>query len=67
MDDIPEDIIRGLDAGELTEAQLRELIRIEAVDLGFTLEEAIQKASTGDLPRTHIGSDVEFLVEMLSA
>lgn len=63
--DIPNEIVRSLEAGELSEAQLRELIRIEAESIGLTFNLAIESARNGTLPRCHVGSDVEFLIEML--
>lgn len=65
MPDVPADIQAALEAGELSEAQLRELIRLEAEALGMTFEEAVAKARAGTLPRTLIASDLEMLVELL--
>lgn len=63
--DIPEEIVCAMMDGELTQAQLRELIRIEAEAIGLTFDEAVESARDGTLPRCHIGSDVDFLIEML--
>jgi len=65
MPDVPADIQAALDAGELSEDQLRELIRLEAEALGMTFEEGVAQARAGTLPRTLIASDLEMLVDLL--
>ena len=63
---VPDNLIAAMEAGELTQSQLRELIRIEAESIGLTFDEAIDRAKKGTLPGCHIGSDIDFLIEMLS-
>lgn len=67
MPDIPEDIIRALEAGEIAVDQLRELIRLEAVALEMSFEQAVALAQRRELPKNRIGSDIDFLVELLPA
>ncbi len=58
---------KALDEGYLTQAQLRELIEFEASQLGFTIEEAIQRSRSNSLPQTPLGFDLQLLVSMLVA
>lgn len=62
---IPEEIVSALESGEVSEDQLRELIRIEAKAIGLDFDTAVEMARKRDLPKTLIGSDLEFLVAML--
>ena len=64
---MPSDLLEAIERGEITLEQLRELIRIEALDLGFELEEAILRARARTLPRGLIADDLELLVGMLPA
>jgi hypothetical protein len=57
----------AIEGGELTIEELRELIAIEAKELGLTVEEAQNAAKLGRLPKNAIGSDVEFLLQLLAA
>ncbi len=58
---------KAIERGELTEGQLRELITVEAQALGLSFEEAVRRARERRLPRTVLGSDLEFLVQLLPA
>jgi hypothetical protein len=59
-------IQKKIDRGEpLTEAEVREIIRAEAAELGLSLEEAIDRARAGTLPRQFPAPDIELLVGML--
>ncbi len=61
-----EDLARALEAGELSQSQLRELIKIQADQLGLEYEIAVRLARRGELrDRGPIGDDLEFLVELL--
>ena len=64
MKDIPEDIIQAMEDGELSIGQLHWLVCAEAEHLGLSLEEAIELHNTHNLPHCHIGSDLDFLLEM---
>ena len=62
---IPEDLVEALDSGELSQAQLRQLIGIEAAALGMSFSDAVAGARENTLPKDPIGSDLRFLVRML--
>jgi hypothetical protein len=62
---IPDDIVRAMECGELSRDQLRELIRIEAESIGLSFDEAVERARQRTLPNSLIGSDLRFLVLML--
>lgn len=67
MTALPKSLQDAIERGELTEEQLRELITLEAQALGLSYEEAVRKAKERSLPKTHIGADLELLVELLAA
>ena len=67
MPELPEDLIQALEAGELAVDQLQQLIRLEAAALGLSYEEAVARAYSRELPKSRIGSDIDFLVELLPA
>jgi hypothetical protein len=64
---IPPELLKAMDGGELTQEQLRQLISIEAQTIGLTFEQAVDRARTGELPRTALGADIELLVMLLAA
>ena len=57
----------AIEGGELTVEELRELIALEAKELGLTVEEAQREARLGRLPKNAVGSDVEFPLQLLAA
>lgn len=57
----------AIEIGELTPEQLRELIEEEAKELGLTFEDAQRMAKQNRLPKNALGSDVEFLFQLLPA
>lgn len=57
----------AIEVGELTVEQLRELIEEEAKELGLTFEDAQRMAKQNQLPKNALGSDVEFLFQLLPA
>ncbi len=65
MSPLPTELQKAIEQGELTADQLRELIRLEAQDLGLSVDQAIQQAKEGKLPKSHIGSDLELLIDLL--
>ena len=67
MTPLPTDLQQAIEQGELTEAQLRELIELEAKAIGLSYEEAVTKARERRLPKNYIGADLELLVQLLSA
>ena len=67
MSPLPKDLVRAIEQGELTETQLKELIRLEAEALGLSLDQAIARAKDGSLPKSYIGADLELLVDLLHA
>ena len=64
--DVPSDIVRSMLEGEVSQEQLRRLVIIEAEEIGLTLETAVEKWKTRSLPNSCIGSDLDFLIEMLN-
>ncbi len=64
--EVPRDIVSALERGELTQCQLIRLIAIEAAEIGLTYSEARAAARRGRLPKSTIGSDIDFLIEMLA-
>ena len=67
MAPLPPTLQEAIERGELTEAQLRELIALEAEALGLSYDEAVRQAKECRLPKTPIGLDLELLVELLPA
>jgi hypothetical protein len=65
--ELPKELVEAIERGELTRAQLRELIAHEAGALNLTFEEAVARAKAGTLPRNNIGADIELLTELLAA
>ena len=63
--EMPTTLVEAIERGELTQAQWRELIAIEADDLGLGIDEAVQGARQGTLPKTGLGADIELLVALL--
>jgi hypothetical protein len=61
-----ESLLAALDSGELSEDQLRELIRIEATSLDLTYDEAVERGRRNALPQTPEGFDLQFHVLMLA-
>lgn len=67
MTPLPRKLREAIETGELTEQQLRELITLEARELGFTYEEAVRRARERRLPHNVLGADLELLVQLLPA
>ncbi len=63
---LPTDLLAAMADGGLTQEQLRQLITIEASDLGLEFHEAVRRARDGSLPKNVIGLDLELLVELLA-
>jgi hypothetical protein len=64
---LPAELLEALEGGVLTQEQLRELISIEAAQLGLGFDEAVKRAREGSLPKNPVGLDLELLVELLPA
>ena len=62
---IPEELLKAMESGEISSAQLRELIRIEAEAIGLSFAGAVSAAHHRTLPSDPIGTDLGFLVSML--
>jgi len=62
---LPATLQDAIERGDLTEAQLRELIRLEAEALGLSFDDAVARARQGRLPKTALGMDLELLVDLL--
>ncbi len=63
---LPADLLTAMADGGLTQEQLRQLITIEASDLGLGFEGAVRRVRDGSLPKTVVGLDLELLVELLA-
>ena len=67
MSPLPQDLQKAVEQGQLTDAQLHELIALEAKALDLDYAEAVKRAREGRLPKNHIGADLELLVDLLAA
>jgi len=67
MSPLPRKLQAAIKRGELTQAQLRRLITLEARELGLSYEEAVRRARERRLPRNVLGADLELLVQLLPA
>ena len=67
MPNLPRDLQRAIQSGRLTNAQIHELIKLEAKALGLTFEQARQRAEARSLPSNTIGSDLQMLFGLLAA
>ncbi len=65
MAPLPDTLREAIEKGELTEAQLRELITLEANALGLDYAQAVKLAKERRLPKNYIGADLELLLELL--
>jgi hypothetical protein len=52
---------------EISEAELRDIIKREASLLGLDPREAVRRAKRGTLPRNKLGDDLSLLVQLLPA
>ena len=66
MPPLPDDLARAMETGDLTTAQLRRLIELEAQAIGLKFEEAVSRARQRSLPNSPIGADLSLLIGMLS-
>lgn len=66
MAPLPDSLRRAIESGELTQAQLRKLIELEARALGLKFDRAVRLARQRRLPRNYIGADLELLVNLLA-
>ena len=64
---LPQHLIDAIEEGEITRDQLRELIEIEAAEIGLTFDEAYASALAGTLPMSELGSDIESWLRMYRA
>jgi len=62
---MPQHLLDALDRGKLSDAELRELIALQAAELGLTFEEAEARYRAGALPRDYRGVDLGLLFGML--
>jgi hypothetical protein len=67
MSPLPRKLQKAIKGGKLTKAQLRELITLEARELGLSYAEAVRLARQRRLPRNVVGADLELLVQLLPA
>lgn len=68
MPKLPNDLLRAMKEGQtLTEAQLRQLIELEAKAIGLSFDEALERARERKLPNNPIGLDLSLLIEMLTS
>ena len=64
---MPDDLLHAIETNSMTDEQIRQLIEIEAHELGLTYDQAVQKAKEGTLPTGPLGSDIEFLAGLFAA
>lgn len=64
---MPAELVAAMENDDLTEEQLREIVRIEAAQFGFALDEAIELARANRLPKNPSGFDLQSHVFMLLA
>lgn len=62
---MPPHLVAAMEHEDLTEAQLREIVAIEAAQFGLTLDEAIARARENRLPRNPRGFDLQSHIVML--
>jgi hypothetical protein len=67
MPELPEDLQRAIEAGTLTNEQIRQLIELEARVIGLSFDEALAKAQDRSLPSNPVGSDLQMLFGLLKA
>ncbi len=67
MGNLPANLVKAIEQGQpITEEQLRELIAVEAKEIGLSFDEAVKAAEEGTLPSgSLVASDVAFLVDLL--
>lgn len=67
MGNLPANLVKAIEQGQpITEKQLRELITVEAKEIGLSFDEAVRAAQKGTLPSGGlVSSDVAFLVDLL--
>ncbi len=67
MGNLPANLVKAIEQGQpITEEELRELITVEAKEIGLSFDEAVRAAEEGTLPSgSLVASDVAFLVDLL--
>ena len=63
---MPEHLQKGIEKGDLTKEQLRELVTWEARAIGLDYEKAVKLAKERRLPNSPIGVDIGLLLQLLS-
>jgi hypothetical protein len=62
---MPADLLAAIEDGEINQAQVRQLIAIEAEAIGLSFDEAIAGVHADTLPQNPIGLDIRLLSMML--
>lgn len=67
MGNLPANLVKAIEQGQpITEEQLRELITVEAKEIGLSFDEAVKAAQEGTLPPgSLLASDIASLVDLL--
>ncbi len=67
MGNLPANLVKAIEQGQpITEEELRELITVEAKEIGLSFDEAVRAAEEGTLPSgSLVASDVAFLVDLV--
>lgn len=65
--ELPLELQRAIEDGELTREQLRQLIEFEANELGLSFDEAVERAYNDTLPKNAQGSDLRLLISLSAA
>ena len=63
---MPAHLVEAIEAGELTEEQIHEIIEFQARQLGLMIDEAYELDRQRALPKTPVGSDLHFWIRMLA-
>ena len=65
---MPPDLLAAIEGdGILSDAQIQQLVAIEAEMIGLTFDEAVTAARADALPKNAIGFDIRSLVRILDA
>ena len=62
---LSKELHEAIQEGELTTEQIRELLTLEAEQVGWTLDEAVAWARSGEAPEDPLQADIRLLVSFL--
>ncbi len=67
MSPLPKKLQQAIKRGKLTPTQLRQLITLQAREIGLSYAEAVRRGRQRRLPRNVLGADLELLIQLLPA